>query len=110
MLKVPDHDHVVVLAQYDDAGGIILRVEFGTDGGDMTQSLSIRLDSLAAVRLHQTLGNGIVDMTIHEAEARIASNHARPAPIPKCPAEKFEKDCDRGCKLGQWCPRMPRPS
>lgn len=31
-------------------------------------------------------------------------------PTPKCPAEKLKEDCDRGCTLGQWCPRMPRPS
>lgn len=31
-------------------------------------------------------------------------------PMPKCPATGMKDDCDRGCALGQWCPRMPEPS
>lgn len=31
-------------------------------------------------------------------------------PTPKCPAEGLKEECTKGCELGQWCPRMPRPS
>jgi hypothetical protein len=36
----------------------------------------------------------------------------RPPPPPGgggiCP--KTERNCERGCLLGQWCPLLPRPS
>jgi len=34
----------------------------------------------------------------------------RAGPVPKCPASALKEDCDRGCKLGQVCPRMTLPS
>ena len=42
--------------------------------------------------------------------AQIASrpDPAMSGPVGVCP--KTEKLCERGCRLGQWCPLIPRPS
>lgn len=40
---------------------------------------------------------------------KVSAMQAAAGPVPKCPAAKLKEDCVRGCALGQWCPKMPRP-
>ena len=50
---------------------------------------------------------GAIRFEIDGAQADVVM---RSGPVPKCPATALKEDCDRGCKLGQVCQRMPRPS
>jgi hypothetical protein len=90
-----------VIAPFDahtgEAMACIWRVAWGNGTPDDTLDLAIRLIEM---RMAADVAN----------QAKCKLEKIMSGPVPKCPAEKWKEDCDRGCALGQWCPRMPRPS